>query len=176
MMPRHVLLVGLPGVGKSTVGQLVAEALKAPLLDIDQHPGPADGHAGRPDLRHGGRAAVPADGAGRGRDRPGARARRSSSRAAAGPPSRARSRRPSALASSSISSARAATAAQRSEQGEVRPLLAGADPVERMRALLEEREPFYNLADHEVAADAKDAGRRVAAEVVGAGAGQHGGW
>ena len=34
-MQRHVLLVGLPGVGKSTVGQLVAEGLPAPLLDID---------------------------------------------------------------------------------------------------------------------------------------------
>src|SRR5215210_7348121 len=32
---RHVLLVGLPGVGKSTVGQLVATSLEAPLLDID---------------------------------------------------------------------------------------------------------------------------------------------
>ena len=32
---RHVLLVGLPGSGKSTVGELVAEALPAPLLDID---------------------------------------------------------------------------------------------------------------------------------------------
>ena len=34
-MKRHVLLVGLPGVGKSTVGQLVAAGLEAPLLDID---------------------------------------------------------------------------------------------------------------------------------------------
>jgi shikimate kinase len=34
-MKRHVLLVGLPGVGKSLVGRLVAEELRAPLLDID---------------------------------------------------------------------------------------------------------------------------------------------
>ena len=34
-MRRHVLLVGLPGSGKSTVGQLVADGLEAPLLDID---------------------------------------------------------------------------------------------------------------------------------------------
>jgi hypothetical protein len=32
---RHILLVGLPGAGKSTVGTLAAEALPAPLLDID---------------------------------------------------------------------------------------------------------------------------------------------
>src|SRR5215204_2964147 len=34
-MPRHILLVGLPGSGKSTVGRLVAEGLSAPLIDID---------------------------------------------------------------------------------------------------------------------------------------------
>ena len=45
------------------------------------------------------------------------------------------------------------TAAKRVEQGEVRPLLEGSDPVERMRNLLEFREPFYKLADFEVAAE-----------------------
>ena len=35
-MPRHLVLVGLPGVGKSAVGRDVAEALAAPLFDIDQ--------------------------------------------------------------------------------------------------------------------------------------------
>ena len=35
LMPRHIVLVGLPGSGKSTVGRLVAEALSAPLIDID---------------------------------------------------------------------------------------------------------------------------------------------
>ena len=34
-MPRHILLVGLPGSGKSTVGKLVAEALGADVIDID---------------------------------------------------------------------------------------------------------------------------------------------
>ena len=34
-MRRHVMLVGLPGVGKSTVGRLVSEGLPAPLIDID---------------------------------------------------------------------------------------------------------------------------------------------
>ncbi len=31
----HLILVGLPGSGKSTVGVLLAEALKRPLLDFD---------------------------------------------------------------------------------------------------------------------------------------------
>jgi shikimate kinase len=34
-MPRHVVLIGLPGSGKSTVGKAVAEGLGAPLIDID---------------------------------------------------------------------------------------------------------------------------------------------
>ena len=32
---RHVLLVGLPGSGKSTVGQRVATELGAPFVDVD---------------------------------------------------------------------------------------------------------------------------------------------
>jgi shikimate kinase len=33
---RHVILVGLPGAGKSTVGPLVAATLGRPFLDFDQ--------------------------------------------------------------------------------------------------------------------------------------------
>jgi len=32
---RHVVLIGLPGSGKSTVGRLVAERLGAAFVDID---------------------------------------------------------------------------------------------------------------------------------------------
>ena len=35
-MPRHLLLVGLPGAGKTTVGRLVAGLLKAPFSDFDE--------------------------------------------------------------------------------------------------------------------------------------------
>lgn len=36
MTPRHLVLVGLPGAGKSTVGQLVASRLGAPFADFDR--------------------------------------------------------------------------------------------------------------------------------------------
>jgi shikimate kinase len=34
-MPRHLLLIGLPGAGKSTVGRLLAERLGSHCTDID---------------------------------------------------------------------------------------------------------------------------------------------
>ena len=40
-----------------------------------------------------------------------------------------------------------ATTAAKRAGGEGRPLLVGEDPVERMRQLLKEREPFYRQAD-----------------------------
>ena len=79
-----------------------------------------------------------------------------------------------AVASSSISSARhdrRQADASRARRGRC---WSARIPLERMRALLEEREPFYRLADYEVAADVK-AAAAVAEEVVGL-ARAHGGW
>ncbi len=35
-MPKHVVLVGIPGSGKSTVGRLAAGLLGAPFVDLDR--------------------------------------------------------------------------------------------------------------------------------------------
>jgi len=170
---RHVLLVGLPGVGKSLVGQLVAEGLPAPLLDIDsilvrQMGMPVAqifGMVGEPRFRAMERDAVDT-----------AQAREPAvivpgAGWAAQPGQLEAAKRASLIIYLKCS---AVTAARRSGLGEVRPLLTGADPVDRTRSLLAAREPFYKLADYEVAADVKPA-PAVAQEVVRL-ARTHGGW
>jgi shikimate kinase len=172
-MRRHVLLVGLPGVGKSTIGKLVADGLPAPLLDIDmilvrQMGMPVAqifGMVGEPRFRAMERDAVAT-----------AQAREPAvivpgAGWAAQPGQMHEARKASLIIYLKCSSG---TAARRSEQGEVRPLLAGTDPVERVRSLLAAREPFYKLADYEVSADVK-AAPEVANEVIRL-ARTHGGW
>jgi shikimate kinase len=172
-MPRHVVLVGLPGSGKSTVGRLAAEALGAPLFDIDtllvrQMGRPVDqifGMMGEAAFREMERDAVQA--------------------ASVGPPAvivpgggwAAQPGQLEGLRSSSIViylQCSVGAAVHRIEGGEVRPLLTGIDPVQRLRTLLEAREPWYRLADYVVDADARSA-ELVARDVAGA-ARQHGGW
>jgi shikimate kinase len=172
-MKRHVLLVGLPGSGKSTVGQLVADALPAPLLDIDsilvrQMGMPVAqifGMVGEPRFRSMERDAVAT-----------ARARDPAVIVPGGgwaaQPGEVHSAKPNCLIIYLKCSA--TTAARRSETSEVRPLIVGADPVERVRSLLQAREPFYKLADYEVSADTK-AAPVVAQEIVRL-ARAHGGW
>ncbi|HET9725311.1 MAG TPA: shikimate kinase [Gemmatimonadales bacterium] len=173
-MRRHVVLVGLPGSGKSTVGQLVAELLPAPLLDIDsilvrQMGMPIVqifGMVGEPRFRSMERDAVRT-----------ARAREPAVIVPGGGWAAQPGEMQDARAGSLLIYLKCtpAVAVRRSEQGEVRPLVTGAaDPVDRVKTLLASREPYYKLADYEVATDGKKAGD-VAQEVVRL-ARVHGGW
>jgi shikimate kinase len=171
-MPRHIVLVGLPGSGKSTVGRLVADGLPAPLIDIDgllvrEMGMPVSqifGMVGEARFREMERDAVMAAQGGA----PGVIV-----------PGGGWAAQPGNLEAAMTSSlvvylkCPPATATRRSQQGEARPLLAGVDPVQRMRALLEEREPFYARAHHTVQTE-NIAPEAVAAEIMGLA--RHGGW
>lgn len=172
-MPRHIVLVGLPGSGKSTVGKLVAEALGAPVIDIDgllvrEMGMPINqifGMLGEPRFREMEREAVKA-----------AQAREPCVIVPGGGWAAQPGQLEAAKQGSLVIYLRcqAATATKRSEQGESRPLLAGGDPVQKMKLLLEEREPFYRKADYQVDTE-KSPAEAVAAEVMAL-ARQHGGW
>jgi shikimate kinase len=172
-MKRHVLLVGLPGAGKSAVGQLVADGLQAPLLDIDtilvrQMGMPVAqifGMVGEPRFRAMERDAVAT-----------AQAREPAVIVPGGgwaaQPGQVAAAKPNCVIIYLKCSP--STAARRSENGEARPLLVGTDPVEKIRTLLQAREPFYKLADYEVSVDVK--GASAAAREVIRLAQLHGGW
>jgi shikimate kinase len=173
-MPRHLVLVGLPGSGKSAVGSQVAEALAAPLFDIDQllmremgmPVAQIFGMVGEPRFREMEHKAVQAA----------VTAEEPAVIVPGGGWAAQQGHMHWAAQSHCIRiylRCQPKTAAKRAEQGEARPLLTGTDPVERMRKLLELREPFYKLADFEVAAE-QDAAH-VVARVLDV-ARRHGGW
>ncbi|HYU36670.1 MAG TPA: shikimate kinase [Gemmatimonadales bacterium] len=163
-MKRHVLLIGLPGSGKSAVGRLVAEQLQAGFVDIDAI---VERREGRPitmifaekgeaafremerkevETALAGEPAVIAPGGGW-----------------AAQPGAIDAAKPHALVI--YLHARPETATQRAAPEGTRPALSGEDPVARMRLLQKEREPFYRSAHAQVETDRKSP-PQVANEVV----------
>ena len=155
-MKRHIVLIGLPGAGKTTVGKLLADRLGAPFVDSDaiivrkmQKPVTRifaeDGEAKFRSLELEtmrlvleGPPAVIAPGGGW-----------------AAQPGVIQTAR--VVAYLVYIRTMALTAARRAGVDGNRPLLVGEDPVEKMRSLLKEREAFYLQADAEVKADVKSA-------------------
>ena len=169
---RPLVLVGLPGAGKSRIGAEAATLLSAPVADIDailvrRMQMPIErifGEFGEPRFRELERAAVAAALAGQpGVIVPGG--------GWAAQPGATESVRPAAfLIYVKVPPALAAT---RVSEGELRPLLSGATPLERMRTILKDREPFYLRADAEVMNDGPPG---EAAAAIAAMARRYAGW
>lgn len=163
-MTRHLLLVGLPGSGKTTVGKLAADRLGAPFVDPDstiirkmQMPiAQVFGMHGEPTFREMERQVVES--------------------ALAGPPAVIAPgggwvNQPGQLDDALLRAyvvylkVMIGTAAKRVGDGKSRPLIAGQDPVEAVRKLFKLREPYYLQAEAELKCDIKTA-EQVADDLV----------
>jgi shikimate kinase len=169
---RHVVLIGLPGAGKSAAGRLAALALGCPFCDLDARIVADAGMTIAELFAHHGEAAF--------RDAE----RAALDRVLAGPPQVIAAGGGWAAQPGNLERAREhavtvylrcapETAARRLAGTEDRPLLAG-DPVGRLRLLATERAPFYQRADVTVEADDRTA--HEVADAVVALARSVGGW
>src|SRR5688572_9759714 len=163
-MKKHIVLVGLPGAGKSTVGRMVAERLQTTFVDIDSVLVRKEGkpitmifaEKGEQAFREMEREAVEV--------------------ALTNPPAvivpgGGWAAQPGQLDGARANGyfvylkARAEIAAGRAEPSGTRPVLMGGDPVDQMRTLYKERDSYYAKADATVLTEAKPA-EKVADEIV----------
>ncbi len=154
MSKRHIVLIGLPGAGKTTVGRIVAEQLHAGFVDVDTVLSRREGRPismifaeqGEAAFRELERKAVDA-----------ALAQESAIIAPGGGWAAQLGALDAAKALALVVylRTRADTAAERAGPAGTRPLLVGEDPVGRMRTLLKEREAAYLLAHETVDTDRK---------------------
>jgi shikimate kinase len=161
---KHIVLIGLPGAGKTTVGRLVADRLQAGFVDIDNVLIRKEGkpismifaEKGEPVFRDMERKEVDTALA---------------HEPAVIAPGGGWAAQPGALDAAKPQGyvvylkARAEVAAGRAEPSGTRPVLMGDDPLARMRELYQTRDPYYAKADATVLTEAKSA-ENVAAEVV----------
>jgi shikimate kinase len=161
---KHIVLIGLPGAGKSTVGRMVAERLHAGFVDIDTILIRKEGkpiamifaEKGEPVFREMERKEVEAALA----NEPAVIAPGGGWASQPGTLDGARSHGYLVYLK-----ARAEVAAARAEPSGTRPVLMGDDPLARMRELFTARDPHYARADATVQTEAKPA-EKVADEVV----------
>lgn len=155
MIDRHIILVGLPGSGKSTVGPRVAEALGVPFEDLDAI---IIRRMGMPVARIFGEF---------GEAHFRKLEREVTAERLAAPPSVIAPGGGWAAQPGNLDGAREralvvylqvapAIALERAGQGAVRPLLAGGDGLARMNTLLAERESFYQQANTTIQNDGAD--------------------
>ena len=163
-MKQHIVLIGLPGSGKTTVGRLVAEQLPAGFVDVDSILNRKEGKPIAMIFAEKGEVAF------REMERKEMEAALANEPAVIAPGG-GWAAQPGALEIAKAAGyviylkARPETAAARAAPSGTRPVLMGEDPEAQMRTLIKEREPFYAQAHAKVETDRKTA-EQVAAEVV----------
>jgi len=143
---RHVVLLGLPGAGKSTVGQLAASELGAEFRDVDRR------------VEERARASIPAIFAEHGESRFRDLERAEMERLLDGPPAVLAPGGGWAAWGDNLATVRRralliylrtdpSVAAHRTTGGEVRPLIAEGNEEKALTSLLRAREGYYTSAD-----------------------------